>query len=385
MLITVLSSISQEEARSISENTTWGQRKSFADGKARVPYKRFLGYDRGENGNLVVNPEQAKVVKLIYKLFLTGLSYNAIGRELMKRGIKSPAGKDRWYSNTVQSILTSEKMKGDALLQKKFTVDFLTKKVKKNEGKIPQYYVTGNHEAIIPPATFDLVQAEIERRSNSRGKGRYSGATIFSNRIKCGACGHWYGSKIWHSNDKYRRLVYQCNNKFAGAKKCTTPHLTEAEIQENFVKVMNKLLRGKKDMLENIRLVREQICDTAELEAENQRLMEEMNMLSDRVQKCISENARIAQDQTDYQKRYDELVSRYEAVKGRHDEVIKSIKARHAKSERLDGFAQALTAQSGTVTEFDEGLWGTLVDFMTVYSKEDISVTFKDGTEIHIR
>ncbi|WP_369679819.1 recombinase zinc beta ribbon domain-containing protein [Selenomonas ruminantium] len=207
---------------------------------------------------------------------------------------------------------------------------------------------------------------------------------MFSNRIKCGACGHWYGSKIWHSNDKYRRLVYQCNNKFAGAKKCTTPHLTEAEIQENFVKVMNKLLRGKKDMLENIRLVREQICDTAELEAEDQCLMEEMNMLSDRVQKCISENARIAQDQTDYQKRYDELVSRYEAVKGRHDEVVKSIKARHAKSERLDGFAQALTAQSGTVTEFDEGLWETLVDFMTVYSKEDISVTFKDGTEIHI-
>ena len=69
-------------------------------------------------------------------------------------------------------------------------VDFLTKKLKKNEGEIPQYYVTGNHEAIIPPATFDLVQAEIERRKNGRGKGGYSGATIFSNRIKCGACGH---------------------------------------------------------------------------------------------------------------------------------------------------------------------------------------------------
>ena len=93
----------------------------------------------------------------------------------MEKGIKSPAGKDRWYSNTVQSILTIEKMKGDALLQKKFTVDFLTKKVKKNEGEIPQYYVTGNHEAIIPPATFDLVQAEIERRSSSRGEAGTAG------------------------------------------------------------------------------------------------------------------------------------------------------------------------------------------------------------------
>ena len=148
--------------------------------------------------------------------------------------------------------------------------------------------------------------------------------------------------------------------------------------------MVNKLLRGKKDMLENIRLVREQICYKADLEAESQRLMEEMNMLSDRVQKCISENARIAQDQTDYQKRYDELVSRYEATKDRHDEVVRSIKARHAKSERLDGFSQALTAQSETLTKFEAGLWGTLVDFMIVYSKDDISVTFKDGTEIHI-
>ena len=142
-------------------------------------------------------------------------------------------------------------------------------------------------------------------------------------------------------------MVYQCNNKFAGAKKCTTPHLTEMKIKETFVKVVNKLLRGKKDMLENIRLVREQICDTADLENESQRLMEEMNMLSDRVQKCISENARRAQDQTDYQKRYDELVIRYEAVKDRHDEVVKSIKARHAKSERLDGLPKHLLLRVG--------------------------------------
>ena len=385
LLLTVLSSISQEEARSISENTKWGQRKRFADGKARVPYKHFLGYDRGEDGNLVINPEQAKVVKLIYKLFLTGLSYAAIAKELMKLGIKSPAGKDKWYPSSVQNILTSEKMKGDALLQKNFTVDFLTKKIKKNEGEIPQYYVTGNHEAIIPPATFDLVQAEIERRKSSRGKGRYSGANIFSNRIRCGECGHWYGSKVWHSTDKYRRVVYQCNHKFEGAKKCSTPHLTEDEIKVAFVKAVNRLLKGKYDMLENIRLVREQICDTTELEAESQQLMEDMKLLSDMVQKCISENARIAQDQTDYQTRYNELVSRYEATKDRYDKVEKSIKAQHVKAERLEAFAEALGKQGDMVMSFDEGLWGTLIDFMTVYNKADIRVTFKDGTEIHIK
>ncbi|WP_173443957.1 hypothetical protein [Selenomonas ruminantium] len=137
-------------------------------------------------------------------------------------------------------------------------------------------------------------------------------------------------------------------------------------------------------MLENIRLVKKQICDTADLESESQRLMEEMQVLSDMVQKCINENARIAQNQTDYQKRYDELVSRYDATKVKYHETEKSIKARQAKAERLGAFVKAFTAQSGAVTKFDEGLWGTLVDYMTVYSKDDISVTFKDGTEIHI-
>ena len=381
LLLTVLSSISQEEARSISENTTWGHRKRFADGKVSIPFKRFLGYDRGEDGNLVINPQQAEVVKLIYKLFLTGLSYLAICRELMRRGIKSPTGKDKWHASSVQSILTNEKMKGDALLQKQYTVDFLTKKRKKNEGEVPKYYVTGNHEPIISPATFELVQAEIERR---RAGKRYSGVTIFSHRIKCGECGHWYGSKVWHSTDKYRRVVYQCNYKFAGVKKCSTPHLVEDEIKAAFIKAVGKLLKGKADMLENIRLVQEKICDTEKLEVERQRLMGELQVLSDMVQQCINENARIAQDQTDYQQCYNELVGRYDATRARYDEVEKAIKARKVRAERLDGFAKALKAQDTVVTEFDAGLWGTLVDFMTVYGKDDIGVTFKDGTEIRI-
>ncbi len=137
-------------------------------------------------------------------------------------------------------------------------------------------------------------------------------------------------------------------------------------------------------MLENIRLVQEKICGTADLEAESQRLMGDLQVLSDMVQQCINENARIAQDQTDYQQRYNELVSRYDATKVRYDEVEKSIKARRLKAERLDNFAKAIKAQDSVVTEFDEGLWGTLVDFMTVYDKDDIGVTFKDGTEIRI-
>lgn len=187
LLITIMSSLAQEESRSISENTTWGQRKRFADGKASVAYKRFLGYDRGPNGGFVVNPEQAKTVKLIYKLFLDGLTCHAIAKELTERKLPTPGGKAVWSQTTVRSILTNEKYKGDALLQKEFTVDFLQKKTKKNEGEVPQYYVEGNHEAIIDPVTFDYVQAEMARRT--KDKHRYSGVSMFSSKIKCGESG----------------------------------------------------------------------------------------------------------------------------------------------------------------------------------------------------
>lgn len=153
--------------------------------------------------------------------------------------------------------------------------------------------MTGNHEA-----TFDLVQAEIERRRSGK---RYSGVTIFGSKIKCGECWHWFGTKVWHSTDRYRRVVYQCNHKFDG--KCSTPYLVEEEIKLAFVKAVGKLMDGKDVRLENLWLVRERICETAELEAESQRLMGEMQMLADMVQTAIGENSLIAQDQEKYQKR----------------------------------------------------------------------------------
>lgn len=148
LLITIMSSLAQEESRSISENCTWGQRKRFADGKVTVPFNRFLGYDRGEDGNLVINEDQAVTVKRIYSMFLKGMTPFGIAGQLTSEEVLSPGGKNRWNAASVRSILSNEKYRGDALLQKSYTVDFLTKKKKVNEGEIPQYYVKNNHPAI---------------------------------------------------------------------------------------------------------------------------------------------------------------------------------------------------------------------------------------------
>ena len=155
-VLTLMSSFAQEESRSISENCTWGRRKRFADGKVTVPFKRFLGYDRGKHGELIVNKEEGKIVEYIYSLFILGFTFSEIKSALEFYNIKSPGGTDSWNHQNIKSILTNEKYKGDALLQKSFTVDFMTKKKKKNEGELPMYYVENNHQAIIPKRIHDL-------------------------------------------------------------------------------------------------------------------------------------------------------------------------------------------------------------------------------------
>ena len=143
LLITIMSSLAQEESRSISENVTWGWRKRIADGKVSMSYGQFLGYEKGADGTPQIVEEEAEIVRLIYTLFLQGKTPTAIAKYLTAQSIPTPGGKEKWQCNVVESILTNEKYKGDALLQKTFTTDFLTKKMKPNEGEVPQFYEIG--------------------------------------------------------------------------------------------------------------------------------------------------------------------------------------------------------------------------------------------------
>jgi len=379
LLITIMSSLAQEESRSISENCTWGQRKRFADGKVCVPYKRFLGYDKGEDGTMVVNEAEAVIVRRIYSLYLEGYTPHRIARTLTADGIPTPGGKAVWHQHSVQSILTNEKYKGDALLQKSYTVDFLTKKKKVNEGEIPQYYVENSHPHIVEPVIFEMVQREIERRK--KGGSRHSGVGMFASRIKCGQCSSWFGAKVWHSNSKYRRTIYQCNHKFKNKEKCATPHLDEEAIKRHFVSAANKLLTDKDMIIANFTLMRDSLFDTEALEAERSELQSEMAVAAELIQKCIGENARIALDQREYLERYNTLVERYETAKARFDEISERVSGNLSRREMVEAFITELGKQDGLLSEFDERLWFSLVDFATVSEDGTVSFTFKDGSE----
>jgi DNA invertase Pin-like site-specific DNA recombinase len=382
LLITIMSSLAQEESRSISENVTWGQRKRMADGKVSLPYKRFLGYDKGADKLPAINEGEAGTVRLIYRLFLEGGTPHSIATRLTKMGIPTPAGGARWHSGTVKSILTNEKYKGDARLQKSFTVDFLTKKTKANEGEVPQYYVEDSHPAIIEPEVWDLVQQEMRRRKESRG--HYSGAGPFSGRIVCGECGAFYGAKRWHSTDEYSRTVYQCNDKFKGEKRCATPHLYEDDIKRMFVSAVNKIITNKASVLADVEEAVGTLIDTAALDAEAASLKDEMDVVGEMLKKCVEENARTAQDQDEYGRRYDALAERFNTAKVRFEEVGSLLFERKARAGKIHAFLMELRGQDTVITEFDERLWHSLVEKVTVFSKDDVRFTFKNGSVINV-
>lgn len=378
LLITIMSSLAQEESRSISENTTWGKRKQFADGKATLAYSRFLGYDK----DFKINEEQAKTVRLIYKLFMSGKSLYGIARELEKRGILSATGNKKWYCNTVKSILINEKYRGDALLQKQYTTDFLQKRRKKNEGEIPQYYVEDHHEAIIEPEVFDYVQEEMKKRNRKKG---YSGNSIFSNKIRCGCCGEWYGSKVWHSNDKYRKVIYRCNKKYQkGKKPCESPHVSENEVKKVFLKALNQLLEEKEECIANLRELIEDTCQIEILEKEQKSLEQENEILIEKINIELREDARTVQDLEKYKEKENALRCLYFEKEAELDEVKETIQERKNKRRLLTTFIRKIQCLDAEQTEFQEELWNGLVEEIEVQKNKGYKVSFRGGIEIII-
>lgn len=382
LLITIMSSLAQEESRSLSENVTWGQRKRFSDGKVRMNYKRFLGYDKGEDGKPIVNEAEAEIVRLIYRLFLNGKTPGGICRELEKMNIPTVSGKTKWSQSTVHSILTNEKYKGDALLQKKFTVDFLTKKMKVNEGEVPQYYVEDSHPPIVTKLIFDIVQTEMARRQKL-GKS-YSGNSIFSSKIICADCGSFYGSKLWHSKDKYKVTIYQCNGKFKNADRCKTPHLMVEDIQEIFVRAYNLAMTDKTKVIEDCHLMIETICDCTELNVEIETLNDELKVVSELVSQCVNENARKKQSQEAYAKKYNGLVRRYEKAEKRLKIAVAERKERINKEREMQVFIETLNSKPESIESFDEELWITLVEKVEVHHDRHYTVYFKNGQVISL-
>lgn len=381
LLITIMSSLAQEESRSISENVKWGIRKRFADGQVVMPYPAVLGFEKGADGRPQVNKEEAVIVRRIYREFLGGAGFNAIAQGLTADGVPSPgySGK-HWYATTIKSILTNEKYRGDARLQKTYISDFLTKKQVKNHGEIPQYYVTGSHEAIIDPDVFDLVQYEIKTRKGRRT--RYP----MSMKFRCSVCGDWYGPKTWHSNDAYRARVWQCNSKYKPGQQHPSkmPHPTSEELEAKFLEALNTYLSQRHGILSAVQEELAAAQDTSSMEEQLTELAVRIEGLAGMMAKEVEKNSRNAQNQKEYQDRFTKLEAQHAQATQEYQELAERIEDTKGRRLKVEYFMRTALEQDHPITQFSARTWYVLVDHAIIEPEGTITFYFSDGTPIAV-
>lgn len=265
-------------------------------------------------------------------------------------------------------------------------MDFLSKKQKINEGEVPRYYVKNSHPAIDSAEVFAMVQHEIEKKKHHSGHA--SAASIFSNRIFCGECGAIYGSKVWHSNDTYRRIIWRWNKKYEKKKEtCKSPHLTEDEIKAAFVEAINQVIGNRQEIVDAYQDVIAALGDTTTQTTEIERLKTEEDALYEKMSQMVQENATTAQDQDEYNRRYNALVSQYETVKEKMDRAKKLIAEKAGKRHAPEAFQQEIM-EADHLLKFDEGLFTGTVESVTIHRAEKrhkmAVFCFKDGTKITV-
>jgi len=384
LILTIMASIAQEESRSISQNVTWGKRVGFQEGKVSFAYNRFLGYKK-EGDKIAIDEEQAETVRTIYRMFLVeGKTPTGIAKYLKSQHIDTPSGKStKWQTNVVTSILTNEKYKGDALLQKTYTVNYLDHTTTKNTGQIPQYYVENNHPAIIDRDTWEQVQIEMERRNNLGA--HYSSSDTFASKLICEDCGSFYGKKKWHANTKYERFVYQCNSKFHKDKdKCKTPHLKEDDIKLKFVQAYNVMAKDKKRVIKDTMDVIKLLTDTTKIDSEITKIEDEMDVVTELVNKLVMENSKTDTNIDDYNKKYEKLSNRFDKLKAKLENLVAEKETKLSKKKTMQTFTTNLKKSENKLNNWNERIWMLMVGSAVVHRDSRISFRFHNGDESKI-
>lgn len=381
LLITIMSSLAQEESRSISLNTTWGKRKSFADGKVSLAYSNFLGYKQGADDNLEIVEEEAVVIRRIYNEFLSGKTPYDIATRLTQDRVPTPMRKETWRVSAIESILQNEKYKGDAILQKTFVTDFLTKKVKKNEGEFPQYYIERNHPAIISPEVFEMVQEEFRRRKKAGGFTRcYS---PIAGRVICGDCGGYFGRKAWHSTEpQYKSYVWHCSKRWHDDCVCKTPIVRQANIEQSFVDAFNSVLARRDEIAANYKLCLDAITDDSEYRRRIAEVDKECGLLGDEVSAYLASLSKHPDEREVINKQYTDCIERYNALQDEKKELNSKVALCAAKRIQIKSFLAELRKRKTPLVEFDPLVWQATVSEMVINADMTVLFKFRDGTEL---
>ena len=388
-LIALHAAFAQSESESISANVRWGKRQSIKDGKVTFQYKTLLGYEKGPDGNPVIIPEEAETVRRIFEWYLAGKSVRDIRLALVAGGFRNAVGTTDWTTSNLRSILTNEKYCGDALLQKTFVKDCISKKSIPNTGQLPMYLIENHHEGIVSREKYDAVQAEMARRKAAKspskrastGLSAYTSRYALSDRLVCGECGTLYRRCTWTRPDG-KRVVWRCVSRLDyGKKYChSSPTLDEAPLQQAIIAALNTVLP---DLDGRIRQITEALeaevipfpgsgmslgdidRRLAELEAQFQRLLE-----------------KAADDPIAYGDQFKEILDEQTALKELRATILAENKEHAEADRRIRDAAGMLENAVPHIAEWDESAIRQLVAQVKVLSKNEISVTLKSGIEI---
>ncbi len=386
-LITLLGSLAQEERSNLSKVTRIGIVYRFQEGKIRINHNWFLGYTKDENGDLVIVPEQAKIVRRIYREFLEGRSAYSIIKGLEKDGIKNGAGHTKWWDTNIYQILKNEKYMGDALLQKSYTVDFLTKKRVRNDGYVPKYYVENSHEGIITKEDFAAVQAEFIRRNNLRGysktgKSEFSSKFPFSGKIYCNNCGAKFNRNFWGTG-KNNKPVWICvNHRMNGEKACPQKAIIERDLERAFVRAMNQVIGGKdifmRKLFDNIYESLEKI----EYEFTREEIDDQLAKLQQELMSLVRLNAKTGLATQEYDKEYGRVAAEIERFRAMRQTMQDEETNKIIRIQRIDELRQFIQSQSSPLEYFDEELFRRLIEKISIKTQGEATFVFKTGVEL---
>ncbi|WP_300754794.1 recombinase family protein [uncultured Oscillibacter sp.] len=391
-LLTLYGAFAQSESESISKNVSWGKRQAMKEGRVTIQYKHLLGYIRGADGKPEIVPDQAEIIRFIFKRYLAGDTLRAIKAQLEAEQVPYITGEVAWNLSTLQSILQNEKYCGDVIMQKTFRKDCISKETVVNTGQLPKYWTQNHHEAIVSREIFDAVQEETARRkamasgtkkSAPTGLGKYSSKHALTGLLICGECGTPYRRVVW-TQKGMKRPVWRCVNRLDHGKTLCkhSPTLDEKPLQEAILAAVN-ILMSRKDELSN-GVVSEMIQELAPVPGE-------VLSLAD-IERAIADLARRfdqLMDETDGEEsiqrnldQFREISEQLAALKERRAHVLGVQAENELMAKRLQRAAAVMEAAPAEITEWNESIVHQLVEEVKVLSKDEIQVTFRNGITI---
>ena len=376
VLLTIMASLAQQESESISKNVKMGIQYRYQKGEVRVNHNRFLGYTKDEDGKLIIQSDEAEVVKRIFKEYLEGKSLNGIAKGLMADDILTAANNPIWRGETIRKILSNEKYMGDALLQKTYTVDVLNKKRVVNNGLVPQYYVENSHEGIISKEMFHKVQLELKqraelRKNKSKQQSTYSSKYLLSNLLVCQKCGNLYRRVNWKSKgNKY--TYWRCKTRVNdGTSCCDADSISEKEIQNLIIRAINDLLGNKNTFLETLKGNIEEILLVESNDVE--RLEKRLNELEIELEQCIHEN-----------KDFTKIIQDMDELKSIKDKLDIAEREEEKYKDRILKIQIFLEKQSTLLHEYDDEITRKLIR-KVVIGDDEVEVIFQTGKSVKMK